>query len=329
MLQKNIVLIISFITLAFIISLFPPYAWGDEQLKTEKERQRIKYYYEDKLPFKQYDFLFNDIKKEFNFGNNKITLERHLIFSELFIQLFLAFLLSVLIQFLYRKFSYKFSIILIPVLTSIIGVIIILSSFNLFASWFQPDYSIVENEKEKIKNVYSAYLESYSLSEIILILDEFNNGYHNDWSYKTREFWNEVKNTILVDVKSLPKIENFLAEKIKKKSRWNYDFSYLYKDDIEKEFPIYQNYLPPKDFKVNYYLLDNDIEKIKYRTILQSKSGIPHYLKIKNQYVADFQNYWDINIPKIKTYTIIIFPILILILFMVYRKKILLKLQNV
>lgn len=75
MLQKNIILILSFIILSLIISLFPPYSWGDEKLRTQRERQRVNYYFENKIPFKQYDFLFNDIKKEFTIGKNKIVLE--------------------------------------------------------------------------------------------------------------------------------------------------------------------------------------------------------------------------------------------------------------
>lgn len=331
MLQKNIILIVSFITLAFIISLFPPYSWGDEKLKTERERQRISYYYENNLPFKQYDFLFNDIRKEFKIGNNKITLERHLIVSELIIQIFLAFLFSILVQFLYRKYSYKFLFILSPILTILAGVIIILSSFNLFASWFQPSYSTVEIEKGRIKNLYSTYLESYSIDDIITIFNNLQNGYRNNWDYETKEFWNNYKNSIHLDANRyrLPQIQKYLTKKTEKKSRWNFDFSDLYKDDIEKEFPIYKNYSPPEGYKVDYNSLDTDIEIIRYKIFIQSMADIPNYLKIKEQYFTDFQNYWDFKVPQFRFYTIITFVIIVLILFILKRKKLLLKLKNV
>jgi hypothetical protein len=331
MLQKNIILIISFITLAFIISLFPPYSWGDEKLKTERERQRINYYYENNLPFKQYDFLFNDIRKEFKIGNNKITLERHLIVSELIIQIFLAFLVSILIQFLYRKYSYSFLLILSPILIILVGVIIILSSFNLFAPWFQPSYSAVEIEKGRIKNLYSAYLESYSIDEIISIFNNLQNDDRNNWDYETKEFWSDYKNSIQLDTSKyrLPEIEKYLTKKTEKKSRLNFDLSDLYKDDIEKEFPFYKNYTPPEGYKVDYNSLDTDIEIIRYKIFSQSISEIPKYLKIKKQYFTDFQNYWDFKVPQFKYYTVITFIIIVLIFFILKRKKLLLKLKNV
>jgi len=263
-------------------------------------------------------------------------LERHLIVSELIIQLFLAFLLSVLFQFLYRKYSYKFLIILIPILTLIAGVIVILSSFNLFASWFQPDYSIVKNEKEKIRKVYSSHFENYSIDEINSIFNQLDKGYRNNWDYKTEDFWENAKNSVLlVDINSLPTIEKFLVKKTEKKSRSNFDYlsehyeALSKKIDFENKFPIYKNYLPPEGYKVDYDLLDNVIEKIRYRIFIQSKSEIPNYLKIKKQYFTDFKNYWDSKVPKIKTYTVIAYIIIILILFTLNRKKILLKLKNV
>lgn len=329
MLQKNIILIFSFIILSFIISLFPPYSWGDEKLRTQNERQRVSYYYENKIPFKQYDFLFNDIKKEFPIGKNKVVLERHLILSELIIQLFLAFLLSILVQFLYKKYSHKFLFILLPILTIIIGVIFILSSFNFFASWFQPDYSIVKNERENIRRIYSSYLENYSLNEIISILNEIDKGYYNSWSYSTKNFWNRNKYSILLSKSNLPDINSYLIKKVERKSKWNFDFSDLYKDDIEKEFPIYKGYQPPSSYKVDYNSLASDIDLIRYKIFTQSKSAIPKYLEIKKQYFNNFTSYWNDKVPTFKNYTLAIFVFIVLILFILYRKPIQQKLKNV
>ncbi len=53
-----------FIFLAVIVSLFPPYEWGNERLKTLEER-RSNRYIKDKLPVKTYDLIFNSNKKYF------------------------------------------------------------------------------------------------------------------------------------------------------------------------------------------------------------------------------------------------------------------------
>ncbi|MCL5029038.1 MAG: hypothetical protein M1480_08470 [Bacteroidetes bacterium] len=105
--SKNKILIGSFILLSIVISLFPPFSWGDEKLRTISERQTIHYYLEDKIPVKEYDFLFNDLKKEFIFSNSKVTLERHLIISELLIEIFMAFLISIFLQFIFNRFSHR------------------------------------------------------------------------------------------------------------------------------------------------------------------------------------------------------------------------------
>ncbi len=57
-----------FLILATIISLFPPFEWGDENIKTEKERTRNRNILES-LPIKKYDFLFATNKKYFPIGS--------------------------------------------------------------------------------------------------------------------------------------------------------------------------------------------------------------------------------------------------------------------
>ncbi len=53
-----------FIILSVIISLFPPFEFGNEKLKTQYERN-INYKIVEKLPIKQYDFIFNSNEKYF------------------------------------------------------------------------------------------------------------------------------------------------------------------------------------------------------------------------------------------------------------------------
>lgn len=60
-----------FLILATIISLFPPFEWGDENIKTERERIKNRNILES-LPIKEYDFLFASNKKYFITGSNQI-----------------------------------------------------------------------------------------------------------------------------------------------------------------------------------------------------------------------------------------------------------------
>ncbi len=53
-----------FILLAFIISLFPPFEFGNEKLRTLSERKSNSDIV-NKLPIKQYDFIFGSNKKSF------------------------------------------------------------------------------------------------------------------------------------------------------------------------------------------------------------------------------------------------------------------------
>jgi len=64
--------LIVFLFLATIISFFPPFQWGDENIKTEKERIRNQNILEN-LPIKKYDFLFSSNKKYFPIGSYRIS----------------------------------------------------------------------------------------------------------------------------------------------------------------------------------------------------------------------------------------------------------------
>jgi hypothetical protein len=55
-----------FITLSIIISLYPPFEWGKEKLRTLSERRLTSI--SDELPIKSYDLIFNSNKKQFAIG---------------------------------------------------------------------------------------------------------------------------------------------------------------------------------------------------------------------------------------------------------------------
>lgn len=115
--NKDKLPIIIFLGLILIITLFPPFSWGDERLITEKERNKYYYEYDKKayeiFPIKQYDFIFNNSKNEITSDNvwgwvdyksvkAKFLLSRHLIISELIINYLLATLVSLII-FVFRN----------------------------------------------------------------------------------------------------------------------------------------------------------------------------------------------------------------------------------
>jgi len=61
-----------FLSLATIISLFPPYQWGNEYLRTQKEREENSYIIKY-LPIKQYNVLFTSNKKYFPIDSYRIS----------------------------------------------------------------------------------------------------------------------------------------------------------------------------------------------------------------------------------------------------------------
>jgi hypothetical protein len=60
-----------FLLLAIYISLFPPFQWGGDKIKTHNERENFEY--SDLLPIKEYDFLFSGNKKLFKVGKYKVS----------------------------------------------------------------------------------------------------------------------------------------------------------------------------------------------------------------------------------------------------------------
>jgi hypothetical protein len=89
--------ILTFLILAVIATLFPPYHWGPEQLQTEQERSRFRRQHSslyDQLPIKRYAFLFGSSSRtflEWTWDGTRsiqapIILQRRLIRSELLLE---------------------------------------------------------------------------------------------------------------------------------------------------------------------------------------------------------------------------------------------------
>ena len=98
-------------------TLFPPFRWGEEKLKTERERRMLAFEFDIKptevLPIKKYGFLFGDSKQQFQIWGwdekqkqsvpKNMVLERQLIVTELFLECFLAFIVAGVVYLLLPK----------------------------------------------------------------------------------------------------------------------------------------------------------------------------------------------------------------------------------
>jgi hypothetical protein len=158
------------IFLFILATLFPPYSWGDERLKTKDERNkyiRDVGYLNDLLPIKEYDFLFSSSKKEIFVGwgfeqgkstKKYITLERHLITEELLLNYVLCVLIAA-IFLLFRKqleliYKNKKALIII-----IISVLVVIGSFIIFKSlnniFYKKETITISTETDSYKTGYS------------------------------------------------------------------------------------------------------------------------------------------------------------------------------
>lgn len=102
--------VLTMLLAAALITLFPPYKWGEERLQTEGERsQEIRWGFDFKparevLPLKERAFLFGATKHEFKIKDpspnidyeSRITLDRKLAIEDLFPEYFLAALFGLL-----------------------------------------------------------------------------------------------------------------------------------------------------------------------------------------------------------------------------------------
>lgn len=110
---KSNIFISVFLCLLVIATIYPPFIWGEERLRTSEERYELKHYSReayDALPLKKYDFLFSSSKQQFQFGwgwNEYkkesypfiLSLQRRLDFSELALEYILSFLFAIIIDF--------------------------------------------------------------------------------------------------------------------------------------------------------------------------------------------------------------------------------------
>jgi len=340
--SKYKILIGSFIFLSTVISFFPPFSWGDEKLRTISERQTIHYYLEDKIPVKGYDFLFNDLKKEFVFSSSKVTLERHLIVSELLIEIFIALLISIFLQFFYRRLSYRVIFFSLYTMSIIIGLILSLFVIDKTSPWFQPDYSNVLLIEDKIRNDfvnplsniirrdYVRLIRDNSIAELSRIVDNLKSGFRKDWDDPTNLFWDAMYSSSDLNSDEYPRITEFLEKNVelnKNKSHGRFDFTdwsdkYYAKHDKEfvlDNFIIYRNYTPPNGYSVNYSKLLNRIDVVKYHALINTLQNYPAYTSVVTEYRKSFENYWTNIIPKIKLFTTIGIVLIITLIF--YLRK--------
>jgi len=103
--------LVIFAFLVIIISLFPPFEFGNEVINNlnkgtladlESNNSDLA-----KLPIKGYDFIFNGDKKSFHLDNKNYLLERKLLMDELVIEYILAFFISLVIVTIFNYFNLK------------------------------------------------------------------------------------------------------------------------------------------------------------------------------------------------------------------------------
>lgn len=106
-----------FLFLATAATLFPPFRWGEEKLRTERERRRLAFEFDinptEVLPVKKYGFLFGDSKQQFQVWGwdekqkqsipRNIILERQLITTELLLEYFLALVIACVVYVILPK----------------------------------------------------------------------------------------------------------------------------------------------------------------------------------------------------------------------------------
>jgi len=110
--NKNVAIYV-FLSLSLVSTLFPPCNWGEEMLRTERER-----FINSNLglPIKEYSFIFSDNKKVFKFDwdnyqqisiQKAYTLHRTILFSELIIEYILVFIISVISFYIVPRLQFR------------------------------------------------------------------------------------------------------------------------------------------------------------------------------------------------------------------------------
>lgn len=327
-----------FLILSSFITLFPPFQWGVERLRTIEERKTSQNIFSDNLPIKEYNFIFSSSKKEFTVNNNTVSLNRVLITSEIILEYVFSIIISLIFYFLYLQFGRRtFGVFIYFILAGL--MLLIWSIFGKdFLMLFNPSYEIVLNKEKEVKEKYKDWLNSFSAFTFINGLKEINKSYDyaydrwNDtyygWNDSTQKVWRHIKNKIEISYEQLPKINEYLfsyrKENSDKKivneiirsinSRNALDFQ-INKKEVLKYYPSFTP-LPNKYLAASSLL--EDIDKIKYDYFKNNFDIDLSYLKVREEYFRSQIDYNSLS-DKLKIY-ITIFIILIFIVLLFYKK---------
>lgn len=318
-----------FLIMSSIITLFPPFQWGNERLRTIEERKASRNIYSDILPVKEYNFIFSPFKKDFTINNNIASLNRELITSEIILEYLFAIIFSSIFYFLYVKLGgITFGIFIYFILVS--AIILFWSVFGKdFIMLFNPSYDIVLNKENEVEVKYKEWINSFSAYIFINGLKEINNSYPYGWNDSTKKVWKYIKGKIEISDDQLPKIYKYTFPYRKEKTndpllnkitrninRYSSSDYYINKKEVLKYYPAF---VPPSNRYLAAGNLLADIDKIKY-DYFKNKFDIDiTYLKVRESYFQS-QIEYKVLVDKIKTYTTIFF-ILFFIILLFYKKS--------
>lgn len=310
--------------LILIVTLFPPYSWGNEKLRTLSERNLLSFNYAYNLPIKEYDFIFNPVKKNFQIDNNSISLERHIILSELILEYILCLALSTILYFLFLRFKFKTISLFLYLLLSSIIITLWSYKINDILLIFRPGYEKVLNKEYEIKNKYNEYIKGRTVYDF---LNKFRNIYNNnyvldDWN---DDVWEKTKDKISIPQNLLPEINQFITVKEKpsyiqtrnkysrQKIRNPIDWGDFFDERVQKYYP---DFSLPKGKQINSAALYNSIDKIKLEYFLNSLKNDFDYFKIRDDYFDSLNSFWAIvtNINYYGRYILVLFSLLFLLL---------------
>lgn len=306
--MKNIYPVLSILGLLVLLTtLFPPYSWGDEKLRTISERNRFSNYYSYNLPIKEYDFIFNPVKKDFIIDNNNISLERHLIISELILEYILCFAISTILYLLFIRFKFNSISVFLYLITCSILIVIWSYKINDLLLFFRPTYDKVLIKESEIKNKYDEYIKGRKVYDFLNKFQSiYNAGYTTD--YWNEDIWENIKDDISIPQSLLPELSQFITTKEKpihiqtrnKYSRQRIfnpiDWDYI---DIERVQKYYPNFSLPKGKQINSVALYDSIDKIKLKYFIHSIQTDFDYFNIRDDYFVSLKRFWsrasDIN----------------------------------
>ena len=315
--MKNVLPILVILTLLILlVTLIPPYSWGDETT--------ILAY---KLPLKEYDFIFNPVKKEFIIDNYHISLERHLILSELLLEYLLCLTISTTLYFFYIRFKFKaISFFLYLIFCSIT---IILWNYRIYdvLLLFRPTYDNVKQKGAEISKKYSDLMQSKGP---YMFLDPFKRIYDNNYvpdDHEAVAAWYDIRDNVTIPQNLLPDLNKFIRDRPKpinteNKNRY-YHKSDIYipdeaweDDNIERVKKYYPNFILAEGKDIDSYALIDSINNITLKYFINSMRQDFDYLTIRTKYFASLNNFTE-NEAYIKyygKYILVLFFIVILLL---------------